>query len=205
MASLASFAKYVRPSVPGCPEPVLLDAILRACINYCARTKLITETSDITTVIATNEYALTLTTGYEVVDVIYVKRDGNDLTPSSERMVDINTFEDTGSPVEFYLSGENKVTLVPTPDAVETLTAKVSVAPTVDATTVPDALLTNQRIDVIASGAKSFLQLMDNKPWSNTEKAAVNNALFENGIATEQVKRAKGGIRQPIRTTGAYF
>ena len=83
MAALSAFAKFVRPSVPGCPEPVLLDGILRACIEYCTRTKSITQDVSVATAASTNGYVIPVSAGYEPVEVNRVMRNGYDLDPSS--------------------------------------------------------------------------------------------------------------------------
>lgn len=209
MAALSVFAKYVRPSVPGCPEPVLLDAILQACIDYCARTKTITQQVNVTTAIGSNTYPLTplLTAGYEPVEVNRVMRSGFDLDPSSlnEAHKQRLTMR-TDNALVFWQDENAQLVLAPTPDTVETLQAIVAIAPTMSATTVPDALLLNMRYRAIAAGAKAILMLEHKKqPWSDMQQGMEEKAMFDEAIAKEIKKRARGGGHKPLRTSASFY
>jgi hypothetical protein len=206
MAALTAFAKYVRPSVPGCPEPVLLDAILRACIEYASRTKFLQETITVNTAIGATAYTLATGTGTEPIEIRSIKRDTTGLNPSGRYDVDAEGLDlSEGTPTDFYLESDGSMIIYPAPDAAEALLVKVAVAPTNSATTVSDAFLVAGRIDKIAAGAKAILMLMPNTPWSNTQDAAIQVGIMEAAIALETLKQAKGGTRRVLRTKASYF
>lgn len=204
MTTPASFAKWVRPFVPGCPEPILLDAIHQAAIEYCSRTLIATETVLVTTAANTAAYALPVSTGREPVEVLMVKRDGFPLTPTSRREADLKVNIANNQPHEYYMNGLLALILVTTPIGIETLSVEVAVAPTQDSATLPDELMMNQRNLTIAMGAKAIL-LLSEYPWANDQKGMLERVKFDTAIAAEQVKRAKGNGTKRLRTRLTIF
>lgn len=204
-AALTTFAKYVRPEVPGCPEVVILDAIKRAGIEFCKRTKTIKETVAISTVADQARYDLDTGEGTVVEEVLAVKRDGADnLNPSSfAEFTNYHMDRDSGTPNFFYLDGTELV-LGNIPDAVESLSAIVRIRPAEDATTLPDELA-NRYLMEIAAGAKSYLMFQAKKPWTDIEQAVTNNAIFQKAISDANLREAKGGANKPLRTTMHSF
>lgn len=202
MASLASFAKYVRPDVPMCPEIQILDAILRAGIEFCKRTKIMQESVDVTTVIGTTSYDLTtlMEANTEPNQVLSVRRDQNSFLEASSQDDAIRYRYDaqSGTPNYFYLDNRNLV-LLREPVAVETLTALVTQYPSEAATTLPDALYQRYRLE-IAAGAKFFLLSMPNKEWSNNETASLDKFLFDSAVDSENLTYAKGNGLKPLRS-----
>lgn len=206
MAALSAFAKYVRPAVPGCPEPLVLDAILQACAEFCARTKAVNETVQITTVVGQANYVLPVSAGLEPSEVNRVKRNGFDLDPSSlneahkQRLTNRNDMARV-----FWMDENNELQLAPVPDQVETLDVIVAVMPSASATTVPDALALNRRIRNIAAGARAILFELPKQPWTDLQQAAIDKALFDEAVSNETFKRARGRSHKPLRTRASFF
>ena len=201
MAALADFAKYVRAEVPMCPEIQLLDAILRAGIEFCKRTKIMQQVVTVNTVINTPSYDLTLlmTTGSEPDDVLSVRRDGNELDVSSQYDTLASEMDSiTGTPRSYFLEGR-KLYLVSTPDAVEALQVTIKARPAETATTLPDVVYQRYNAE-IAAGAKYFLMMQANQPWTNLQQSAIYRSVFDGAIAKENLRYAKGGGSKPLRT-----
>ena len=59
--AIADFVKYVRTEVPGCPEPLIDDAVMRTCIDFCTRTELLSEIIELVTSATLPTYAVTPT------------------------------------------------------------------------------------------------------------------------------------------------
>jgi hypothetical protein len=200
-AALTVFAKYVRPEVSGCPELIILDAIKRAGMEFCKRTKIIRETLTLTTVVDQASYALDTEEGTVADEVLAVKREGADnLDPSSYYEFSANHMDrDTGPPNYYYLDVGGELVLGNIPDAVEDLVVTVRVRPTDEATTLPAELADRYMLE-IAAGAKAILMIQRNKPWSDPDGAALNGALFEQNIDNVNLRDAKGAARKPLRT-----
>jgi hypothetical protein len=204
--ALTSIAKYVRPDVSGCPDVILLDAILTAGIQFCKRTKIIKETLSITTVIGQTGYSLNVASGTEPDEILSVRRDEHDYLNASS----FKEFDDyglnilTGTPRYFYMSGGDTLQIGKIPDFVETLSVTVRTRPSRDATALPDEIA-DRYMNEIASGAKSILMLMKDKAWSDLDMAGVHRGLFEDAINQTNLRDAKGSARKPIRVKPVFF
>lgn len=206
MAALTDFAKYVRPEVTGCPEIQILDAVLRASIQFCKRSREIKEVVLITSVIGQAEYAIPVATGLVPEEVLEVKRnDEYQLDASSFhsfKNMDLNTLQ--GSPEYYYQNTNDELVLGKIPNLVQEFLVTVRVRPEEDATTVPDYLFTRYR-DEIAAGAKSRLMVMKGQPWTDISQAGLYRTLFEEAVASSNLREAQGAARKPVRTVSQYF
>lgn len=206
MAAISSIAKYVRPDVSGCPDILILDAILLAGIEFCKRTKIIKETLSINTVIGQADYALNVASGTQPEEILSVKRgDEEHLTPSSFKDFDdhhLNTL--SGTPQYFYMSGGNTLQLGKIPEAVETLSVIVRTRPSRDATTLPDEIV-DRYMDELANGAKARLMIMKDKAWTDLDMAGLHKQMFEDAINKTNIRDAKGSARKPMRVKPIYF
>lgn len=202
MAALNDFARYVRPEVPMCSDLQISDAVLHAGIEFCRRTKLVQEDVDLDTEIGVPAYDLTtlLATGFEPDEILVVKRSGfgNLEGSSQEDAFNYLEFTQTGEPHMYYLADRNAV-LVPTPEAVETLQLTVKVRPSEAATTLPDELYRRYRTE-IAAGAKAFLMLQANQPWSNPQAGSIHKFTFDAAVSAENLRYAKGGGSKALRS-----
>lgn len=204
MATPADFAKWVRPFVPNCPEPILLDAIFNAAVEYCSRTQNLTDDVQITTQAGVSTYPITVLDGYEPVQILTVKRDGYPLRPSDRRDIEVKTFAAPRQPTDFYMDGDFNLVLFPTPVDVDTFDLSVAITPAMDATELPDLLLKQQRYLHVAAGAKAKL-LVEPYPWANLQVAMYELEVFESAIAKQQVKRSKGNSATRLRTKTTFF
>lgn len=206
MADLSAFAKYVRPEVNGCPEIQILDAILRAGIQFCKESRAIKQKVSVTTVAGTSEYTMTLPTGLVPEEIIEVRRDKFDALEASSfaGFMYMNLNHVDGAPQFYYMNGSNKLVLGAIPDSVETLDVWLRVRPIEDATVLPDELFDRYRDD-IASGAKSRLMLMKDKPWTDIPQAGIYKTLFDEAIAKSNTRDAKGAAGKRLRIKSYQF
>ena len=207
MATLIQFAKYVRPEVIGCPEIQMLDAILRAGIMFCNKSRYIRETFDLVTAAGVNKYPLVnMPVGLQAREITGVKRGlYRDLNPSSFREFqnnDLNTLR--GTPQYFYMDKDRNLILGNIPVAVETLSVMARVRPTETSITLPDMLF-DEYVDEVAAGAKSRLMLMKGQAWADTQQAGIYKMMFIEAIDDSNSREAKGGTNKVLRTVGSYF
>lgn len=202
MTALVDFARYVRPEVPMCPEIQILDAILHAGIEFCRRTKIAQDTVDLTTVVGQQSYDIStlLATGFEPNEIIAVRRTGaENLEPTSQvDALEELELTESGTPRFYYMMGRI-VSMVPAPDAIETLEVTLAIKPSESATTLPDELYRRYR-EEIAAGAKARLMLQAAQPWANAQVGSLHKFTFEAAINAENVSYAKGGGTKPLRT-----
>lgn len=201
MAALTAFAKHVQPEVPGCPQPLVHEAILQACIEFCERTELYDESIAVDTVAGVNTYALAAPTGLAACKVLYVKRGDSPLGSSNREAFDASTaMAASGEPSRFYMNSHGDLVLGPTPQEIETLTVKAVVVPAADATEVPDALARRWML-AIAAGAKAKLYAQKNSAWYDPAEASLKERDFSEAVnkAINTLRSGRSGT--PLRVS----
>lgn len=196
MAALADFARYVRLEVPACPEPVATDAMLRACIDFCTRTELLSEIVSLNTVASQAAYAVASTdnTLYPAI-VRAVLKNKLPLTPlDAPRYALLAERTESGSPEYYYAPNRGALRLARIPDAIEALELDLVLCPKRTATTVPDSLY-EEWVSELASGAKALLLLMTGSPWANADLGAYHKGLYDSAVATAAASAANGNAR----------
>lgn len=203
MADLSAIARLVRIAVPGCPEPLIADAIIDAAIAFCRQTRAVTETLSLITVIGQSAYPLTTSTNTRAWRATRLERGTVALDPSSKPIFDANPHLRSGGTPDHYYLENDQIVLGPVPSEVGTLTLSVAVEPVLGATTLPDVLQDEWR-RVIASGAKASLLVIPNVPWQSVNDAAIENAIFNGGIDAALFKRDSGGTGVVPRSSPSW-
>jgi hypothetical protein len=192
-AALTDFAKYVRPEVPGCAEPLLLDAILESCIDFCTRSELLSEIVEQVLVASTKTYSLTPTdaTLYPA-RLRAVLNDGVELTPTNAASYTLlSERTDSGTPTYYFSPTRSQVTLAPVPDTAATLEFDLVLRPVRTATTVPSVLF-DEWAKAVANGAKAQLLAQVGRPWANAALAGYFQGLYDDAVATAAAQVAMG-------------
>jgi len=206
------------PECPGVPDPLATLAVRRAAREFCRRSTWWRESlAAIDTVAGTASYTLAPASAesmiVSVVDpVMHVKEP---VYRKTRRWLGenagLNWDTNTGEIADYYLMTDEKtLRLVPIPTVAQTggLEVTVVLQPTPTATNL-DTDLYNQWYEAIAYGAKAYLQVQTDKPWSSPQDARVNAGLFEDKIheAFSRVTagNADTGTDRHTRTVGVYF
>lgn len=201
--ALAAFTPYIAPAVPGCPEPLIDDAVRQAAIEFCERTEALRERLSFNTVIA-QDYVVMAPLGGDVARVYRVSVVNADTRLERSRREDYDEDGSPGQPTEYYVENLNTMRFYPVPDAVYPVVVNAVVKPARDATTLDDLLFSAYR-DAIAAGARKRLMGMSSQPWTNTSQAAIEGEIFNDAIDTIRMRKATGGTNAPLRTRGHYF
>ena len=189
--------------LPGCPESVVYDAVRDACIEFCKRTQLLTQTVEVEVV--AGEPSVTLYPDYDVHwEVLEVRRGSSPLTALNRREFILqNLGQDAGTPGYYYLDGEQALVLGPLPAANEILTALVTVRPKDTATRVPNVLFSEFR-EPIAAGARAWVRRHYGE-WSEPGLEAHDRQFFERAIHNQNIRRARGGAGVALRVRSHSF
>lgn len=112
MATLEDFKPYIRPEVPGCPEPLLEQYIKRTIERFCRETWIWQEDQDLSIIEDQKEYTIDQPDGTTIVDVVSVTTD-------------------TDSPVKNFIwnSVESKLVFQDKPNKDATWTVKLALKP----------------------------------------------------------------------------
>lgn len=202
--SLEVFLPMVRGRLPGCPEAILYDAIRDACIEFCKRTRLLTE--DVAIDVVQGERTVELYPDTDVAwEVLKVWRTGGDVLTASNRqdIADSDYDIDSGTPRWYYLEGDRLLVLGAYPDANETLTARVTIRPKDNAARVADVLWQDYR-EPICAGARAWVRRHYGE-WNHDKYEADDRAMFELGIHKANLRRARGGANAQLRVRAHAF
>lgn len=216
MKTLDNFLPYVVPSAFGVPEPMAIQALRFAAIEFCRRTDIVQRILTVNVVASTQDYAVAVPTDMVFSRVIDAFWQGNLLKPVAPASVEADTalrgatvgtaLLRTGSPQFYFQKGPSDATLslAPVPDTSLTggLTIKASFVPTMAATQVEDVLFDEWCL-TIASGALAYLQNIPGQPFSAPSGAA--SAMFNAGISQAKRVQIFGKLTAPLRVRPQRF
>lgn len=199
----SAFTPEIAPSVPGCPIFAVELAARRATQDMCRDARPWRESLPDAAVTA-GTASVAISTGNAETSVARVERawwDGRRLDPKSvDEMDDAhgdNWRTHTGDPYLYVEISPGTVTLYPKPTADGTLATFAALQPSEVATGVPDDIARLFR-DTIIAGAKARLMLDPEKAWSNPSQAAIEMAVFQQGVGSAQHQAATGFGRSRI-------
>ena len=208
----SAFYNRVAPDLPGCPLPVIDDALREAAIEFCERsTAWRIDHTPINIVANTHTYAFAPGANKVVQDVLWARVNDFPIDPASEESLDADSSIDptwrgiTGDAKYYFRPTETSIRIVYIPAANITggLTMKVIVKPTPTAEVVDDFLFNEYRND-IAMGAKSRLMVSPGKPYTNAALGVELASQFQIAINAAEVRATKGYTRTPLRTRPVY-
>lgn len=205
----ADFYDFVLPEVPGVPTAEADHIIRDAAIDFYDRSGVVVSAlSAITIVPGTHTYTLTPASGYDVKRIDELMYGDVRLYPVSNAQLAqmfLNWQTIDGAP-QYYLQ-ETLVSfrLVPRPDPdltfSDTIVPRIVVAPTRSATQITEDWVFNKWAEGIGYGAIARLMRMQQKPWSNPERALLFEGLYRRvlGEARNSADRGKAGAVQMAR------
>jgi len=200
----------VLTEVAGVTQPVALNAIKQAAIEFCDRAWVwIVDQGPIPVAALANTFDWEPPSGTEAVRPMQVWLDKRPLVPKtanelSELYGDFMQAE--GSPACFVQNRPDQLIVVPKPVNVQPgeITAKLAVKPTQAATGMESVILSKFR-DAICHGAKARLYRMPRKPWSNGPSATYYQGMFDNTVSTGQVAVIRGFAGARARVKAHFF
>lgn len=209
MALYEDFFPNVLYDVPGAPEPVVVNAIRNACIEFCEKSLVLVRDHDPITLIANKvDYDLEPPGGYVVVKVQKAWLEHSPLDPMAPDVVKdaavynrlFSSYIAASSTPRAYLQKEERtISVWPMPEKKyqNGLTLRVALKPTRASTEVEDVILEDYA-EIIAAGALARLMASPGKAYTNTEFAGVNQAKFISGINVARGRAMHGHVRSNL-------
>ncbi len=192
--TLDEFLPHLLPDLPGCPDTLVKQQLLFACIEFCTETHAWNEIQDPITVIdKTYEIDVETPRDSRIVAVKDVWAANRKLRPVTmdqlfERIPNWQTAE--GSEPTYYNASIDYRTIRIFPKPIganrQTITMRVAYAPTMGATTIPDELAI-RFWDGLIGGAKARLMVTPGKSWTNPALAQYNRQLFDDAILKAKI------------------
>jgi hypothetical protein len=185
---------YLLPEVPGVPDSLAKQAIMRTANDFCWETGVWNEIQyPISVQDNLNEYNLDTPSGAQIVTIKSIWMVNRELVPvTMERLQELipNWQEATGSDPAYYNcpNDYSVVRIYPIPLGANNakMTIRAVYTPDQFGTTLPDFLV-DKFLDEILAGAKARLMQMPGKSWSNPQLAGVNQAYYTEGITKAKV------------------
>lgn len=202
MAALTALRPEVQPHVPGCPVVMIDDAILKAVIDFCNRSRAYRFTpAEIAVVASTGDYTVTdLPTGTAIAWLLEAELDDVPIdTPIPESIL-LSWATEEGTPTAAIVASETQIGLRKVPDASGTLAVRLALRPLLTATTYPDEFH-NLYQEGIAAGALAKLFAQPKKEWTAPELVADCRNRFEAAIRAADYRADRGSANAPARTT----
>lgn len=204
MAALTALRPEVLTYLPGVPVALADDAILKAVIEFCNRSRAYRFTpAQIAVVASTANYTISdLPTGTAIAWLLKAEMDGieESLSLSDGASLPLSYATETGTPDFAIVYSSTQIGLRKVPDASGTLDVSLALRPSLTATIYPDDLH-NLYQDRIAAGALAKLYATPKKPWSEPNLVLDCRNRFEEGIRMAEYRADRGSSNAPARST----
>lgn len=194
--------------INGVPEPVAINAMRKAAIEFCDRSRVwVMDHDAMTLIVGESTYAFEPNSGAVVARVEQAWVDGVDIDPTT-RLDLQNSYANwttvTGPPTHYLQENTEEIILFPKPTSAQTLTMKVTLKPSRRSTGI-EGWLVEKYLEEIMHGAAWKLLEMPGKPWSDGAAAMYHKGAFDDAIATAKLAAAKSMGKAPLRTKPNFF
>lgn len=205
MTNIEAFLKYMRHQLPGCPEPLALQHVVRAARDFCHQTHACRLVTDPAAVIAGDgRYDIMLPPETELVQVIQVWYGTRELrliapddigNPQAYFEPIGGQTRSPGEPGYAYLLSRAEIGLDAVPDksASAMLTMRVAVKPTLEAETVPDNLFADWQ-EAVTAGAVASLAALPGHPFSSMDVATAASMAYRYFVSVARREAYKGRL-----------
>lgn len=192
--TLDEFLPHLLPDLPGCPDTLVKQQLLFACIEFCTETHAWNEIQEpITLIDKISEIDIDTPTGARIVAVKDVWASNRKLRPVTmtqlfELIPNWQTAE--GSEPTYYNASTDyrSIRIFPKPIGAnrQAITLRVAYTPTMSATTIPDEI--GIRFwDGLIGGTKARLMVTPGKSWSNAALSQYNRQLFDDAVLKAKI------------------
>jgi len=198
------FMPLIKPRAQGVPEPIAINAIRQAAIEFCTLVKLWRGTDMF---YATNIDDIALPDGAELVKIVNARFNGVALEPVSfdemnQRFPTTDWQNMTGeTPRYFTQINTSTIKVIPTCDGYVELS--LILKPSYDAMQLPNFLAEYRQI--IADGALGEIFSIPNQNYSNADLAIFHAGKFNSMVDRLIIKSVEGKIGAPVRSKPNYF
>lgn len=194
------FLPYMLIELPGCPQPLVKQALLSAASEFCRRTHAWSEVQEpIELQPGVRDYELDAPSGARVCVALDVMVNNRPLRPLRPMLP-----EEESCPVWFNMAIERgMLSLYPTPTQAETMRVRAAYEPTEDAQTLPD-FLGHDYLGAMTGGTKAILMAIPGKTWSHPDLVPYHRQKFDDAVvealADELHGRTVGAVTlRPVR------
>lgn len=202
MAKLPDLSPEVAAETPECPIGQINKALINTIRDFCWQTYYWQHDMDAITLLPFNKqasgtyiYTLPVPVNTELIAVPTLIYNDKPLVMKSPSWLDENMYNwrlATGEPCYYLMMSDKQVRFVPASDQVRpvSVTGTLILQPTRVTNEFDDRLMEFDQ--AIINGALARLMLIPKKNWSNTRRATVCEAVYQEGIGRAKFKVLKG-------------
>ena len=197
MTDWSQYLRDVLPYVPGCPEPVAEQSILRAAREFCTKARpWVVDLAGITILDGVTAYPLVFPAQAELVRLESAKAGSIDVAVTREQFAKCRL-------AAYTLDGKT-LTVKPGLTAGTVLVVNASLKPSNAATQSTDGLF-DEFVEAIAAGAIAKLSSQPGKPYSNPGVAAQFAGEFDKAVGVTLTRLWRGRTAASPRTVANFF
>jgi hypothetical protein len=182
--ALDTLLPEISPIVPGCPEPVILNAVRTALTEFCTRS-LFWKERLVPVSVQSGDFPYTIPAPAhgQFARVLSAHAGEVELHATSYDALDRNSDWDskTGTPYHYVITPNRQLVVYPKPESAINLRLTVAYTALPTATVMEDFLFDRWRY-ALASGALKLLYAMPDKGWSHPDLAPYHANRFEVAI-----------------------
>lgn len=206
LVTYATYIPEIRPFVPGCPDPTILNALQRTANIFFWKTqsyRIWLPVFDLT--ISTTTYTLGgLPAQTETAQIMQLFCSGvavDEKAHSEFLALDPQWPTKTGTQAQYYtvLNDTSTFNIIPIPSATVTgaFNAQVALSPTLTATGLEQAHFESWK-DGLIDGALSRLMEMPNQVWSNAKDAVERHTRYNSQAMQAKAQANMGNVRRDL-------
>lgn len=207
MSTFERITKYVKPRVPGAPNPLIEDAIRDSAIEFSKRTRIWRYTHTIASTVG-NDQTLLVDADTDVFEIESARFDSRSIDPISVPSLDGDSPGwrdlDADTPIYYTQIEPNTIRLVPVASTAAELKMGLLMAPSSTATTIPDWMV-EKHYKAIAYGAIGELSEIPEQPFFNETLSIYYQGKFEGAIEKLTKQTIKGQQRARPKTKSSWF
>lgn len=205
MAQLRDMLALARVGVHQAPDEVIVRALRRSAQKFCRESRIWRERlDDVVLDPGVDEYDLATPSDSTAEQILDARIGGRELNVRAEAAI-VTFPASSGPPSDVAVKSlSNTVVVWPNPDAGSgVLRLYVVLAPSRTATEVPDLLVNDWEVGIVA-GAQAELHDMPGMPWTNPGRAAEKRSEFD-AAALEARRKATSGSGALLRVRPRKF
>lgn len=206
MKPLEQLLPRVLTRATGCPEPVAIDALISAAIEFCERTRLWRDSDEFDVTQAMDCEHVAAPYGAVLYEIESARFDGEPLDPISISELDRKRKHwrtDTGDHAR-YITQVLPNTVRIYPKVAGTVELSTILKPSFEAKSLPDFMVLNHA-RTLADGALGEILSIPGQKFTNNELSAYHSGRFEQKLNELTGSNIKGQHRAPTRTVPQFF
>jgi hypothetical protein len=217
--AISSFTRHILPDVPGCPSFVIEEKVVEALQQFCKDTKILNkgievEDIDYSTVDSTDNDSIDVdlssyVTGIAPVSISEFQIDGAPYDLEKMELVNDNSNLENilKDGVKFFtIPDEDTITIFPFTDQAVNfdIYLRIVFKPKDGITTIDDFFYDDYR-EAICAHAKSEIQRMKDKAWTNLDHATINAKTYSAKMGEAKISVENGFITGRQQMSVPFF